>query len=90
MTGSLEHILAGCEMSLSQYTWKHNKMLEVLTSAVENQCQSKVPEPSKQGMLISVRQSEISNSIVDFPVKINEVCNHLIKFSYECGDDLTW
>lgn len=45
-TGSLEHILAGCEMSVRQYTWWHNQVLEVLASAAENQCHVKVLEPS--------------------------------------------
>jgi len=51
-TGSLEHILAGCNKSLRQYTWRHNQVLEVLTSAAENHYQSKVSEPSKKGIVL--------------------------------------
>lgn len=42
-TKSLEQILAGCEKSLHQYTRRYNQVLEVMASAVESQCQSKVP-----------------------------------------------
>ena len=56
-TGSLEYILAGCKKMLHQYTRWHNQVLEVLASAVKHQCQSKVPEPLRQGILF-VRKSE--------------------------------
>ena len=56
-TGSLEYILAGCKKMLHQYIRRRNQVLEVLASAVKHQCQSKVPEPLRQGILF-VRKSE--------------------------------
>ena len=39
------------------YGGRHNQVLDVLASADENQCQSKVPGPSKQG-IVFVRKGE--------------------------------
>ena len=36
--GIVEHVLAVCGSSLQKYTWRHNKVLQVLADTIETQC----------------------------------------------------
>ena len=38
--GIVEHVLAACGSSLLKYTWRHNKVLQVLADAIVTQCTS--------------------------------------------------
>ena len=38
--GTLRHVLSACPQSLQMYTWRHNKVLEVVIELLKAQCES--------------------------------------------------
>ena len=38
--GTLNHVLSACPKSLPMYTWRHNKILEVLRDLIKTQCEA--------------------------------------------------
>ena len=50
--GSLNHILAGCDVARSQgrYTWRHNKVLRELASIIQEKIVNNVKNPEKKSI----------------------------------------
>ena len=38
--GTLRHVLSACPQSLQMYTWRHNKVLEVIIELLRAQCET--------------------------------------------------
>ena len=38
--GTLRHVLSACPLSLLMYTWRHNKVLEVVIELLKAQCET--------------------------------------------------
>ena len=38
--GTLRHVLSACPQSLQMYTWRHNKVLEVVIESLRAQCET--------------------------------------------------
>ena len=43
--GTLRHVLSACPQSLQMYTWRHNKVLEVVIELVRAQCETANQQP---------------------------------------------
>ena len=39
-TGTLKHILTGCECALRKYTWRHNEVLKIFVKATKIRCET--------------------------------------------------
>ena len=45
--GTLRHVLSACPQSLQMYTWRHNKVLEVIIELLRAQCETANQQPKK-------------------------------------------
>ena len=43
--GALRHVLSTCSESLQMYTWRHNKVLEVVRELLRAQCETANQQP---------------------------------------------
>ena len=58
--GTLRHVLSSCPQTLQMYTWRHNKVLEVVIELLRAQCETANMQPitAKEPMIQFLKEGE--------------------------------
>ena len=57
---TLRHVLSACPQSLQMYTWRHNKVLEVVIELLRAQCETANQQPvtAKESIIQFLKEGE--------------------------------
>ena len=67
---TLRHVLSACPQSLQMYTWRHNKVLEVVIELLRAQCETANQQPvtAKEHIIQFLREGECPVRIQKIPI----------------------
>ena len=92
--GTLHHVLSACSQSLQMYTWRHNKVLEVIIELLRAQCETAnqqsltAKEPiiqfPKEGECLVREQKNPNMKLLNGAVtgKFQQISRHLYNFQF--------